>query len=287
VTAFPEEAARRVVRAALDEDLGRRGDVTTNAIVPAGARGRARLVAREELVVAGLPLVTLVLEEAGARTGERALCRVLGSEGARATAGSALAEVEGGARAVLSGERLLLNLIGRLSGIASLTAEAVAEVRGSGARIADTRKTTPLLRALEKYAVAIGGGENHRATLDALVLVKDNHKDVAGGLDAVFDRLRAAGHDLADVEIEVDSYEEFVSAVEAGAGTILLDNMDPAEVRRCAETNRGRAFLEVSGGLRPGRLRAFADAGADRLSLGLLTHGARSKDVALDVVLEA
>jgi len=282
---FPDEAAGRVVESALAEDLGSGGDVTSKATIPAARRARARLVAREDLVPAGLPLVPIVLARTAARLGADppAVERDV-RDGAAVRAGASLALVEGNARVILAGERVLLNLLARLSGIASLTAQAVREVAGTGARIADTRKTTPLLRALEKYAVRVGGGENHRERLDELVMVKDNHKLIAGGLRPAIDALRAAGIDPADAEIEVDSWEEFLVALEAGAGWILLDNMSPDQVRRCAGHAAGRVRLEVSGGLRPGGLRPYAECGVDRLSLGCLTHGARAVDVALDVV---
>ncbi len=281
---FPRARAVRILRDALDEDLGPGGDVTSEATVPAGVQASAVLVAREELVVAGLPLIALAFGEMATRLGVPApAVELLSRDGRRVRAGDGLARIAGDARAILGGERVLLNLVARLSGIATLTAQAVGEIAGTRATIADTRKTTPLLRALEKYAVHVGGGENHRQTLDELVMVKDNHKLIAGGIREAIARLRAAGVDPRDTEIEVDTFEEFEIALEEGAGWILLDNMDPAQVRRCASLAAGRARLEVSGGLRPGRLRAYAEAGVDRLSLGCLTHGARAVDVALDV----
>lgn len=285
---FPVDEARRIVALALEEDLGPGGDVTTRATLDPAAFACAHLVAREPMVVAGLPLSTLVFEEAARRALVEAptiAARV--DDGARVPRGEVLLAVEGKAYAILAGERVLLNLVARLSGIATLTAEAVAEIEGTRARVADTRKTTPLLRTLEKYAVALGGGENHRRTLDELVLVKDNHKHLAGGIDAVVDALSRRGFDLGSVEIEVETEAEFERALAAGAGWILLDNMAPDTVHRCALRAAGRVRLEVSGGLRPGNLRAYADAGVDRLSLGMLTHGARAMDVALDVVGKA
>ncbi len=283
--AFPADAARVLVRRALDEDLGRAGDVTTRAVVPPGSRAAARLVAREEFVLAGLPLAALVMDEMAARGAGAVTVEPVAAEGGTQPRGAVLARLVGDAAGLLGGERVLLNLVGRLSGIATLTARAVAEVAGTGATIADTRKTTPGLRALEKYAVACGGGENHRFGLDAMILVKDNHKLLAGGIEGVLARLAASGADLAAAEVEVDSLAEFDRVLESGAGWILLDNFgvdDVVEARRRAAA-RGRAVaLEVSGGLRPGNLRAYAEAGVQRLSLGALTHGARSVDVALD-----
>lgn len=279
---FPEAAARELVSRALAEDLGQGGDRTSVTLIPAGTQARGLVVAREPLVVAGLPLAPLVLEQMAARGAGAAQVEPLVEDGAVCSAGQPLARLVGSAHALLGGERLLLNLLSRLSGIATLTARCVEEIAGTGARVADTRKTTPGLRLLEKYAVAVGGGENHRLTLDELILVKDNHKLLAGGLPGVIAALRAAGHDLAAVEVEVDTLAEFDVALAAGVGWILLDNFDPAMVREAARRAGGRTRLEASGGLRPGKLRPFAEAGVKRLSLGTLTHGVRSVDIALD-----
>jgi nicotinate-nucleotide pyrophosphorylase (carboxylating) len=286
VSAFPREAAARIVEAGLDEDLGAQGDITSAAVIPAGTRARAVLVARESLVVAGLPLCEVVYEDVAQRLRGPLGVTLLAVDGAEVPAGETLARFVGDAQVLLAGERLLLNLVARLSGIASLTAEAVAEISGTRARIADTRKTTPLLRVLEKYAVAVAGGENHRFGLFDQVLVKDNHKEVRGGIGAVLAALAAAGHPPESVEVEVDTLDELDAALAAGVGWILLDNMEPEQVRKAVRRAAGRARLEVSGGLRPGRLRAYAETGVDRLSLGRLTHGARSKDLALDIVYD-
>jgi nicotinate-nucleotide pyrophosphorylase (carboxylating) len=194
-----------------------------------------------------------------------------------------LATVQGPPAVVLGGERVALNFLGRLTGIATLTASAVCEVAGTGARVSDTRKTTPGLRALEKYAVAAGGGENHRATLDAMVMLKDNHKLIAGGIGEAIRRAEAAGFPAREIEVEVETLAELDEALASGAGWILLDNMPLDAIREAVRRGAGRARLEVSGGLRPGALRPFAEAGVDRLSLGVLTHGARAMDLALDV----
>ena len=283
---FPELRARTVIEGALAEDFGEKGDVTSRAVLPAGTRARARLVAREELVVAGLPACGLAMDLAAARLGGSVVTNVVVCEGERVSAGSELARFEGDALPILAAERTMLNLVARLAGIASLTARAVAEVAGTGARVSDTRKTTPLLRELEKYAVAVGGGENHRPGLDAQILVKDNHKEVLGGIEAVIERLRASGADLTEAEIEVETLAEFEAVVRAGVGWILLDNMTPEEVQACVASGRGSSRLEVSGGLRPGTLRPYAEAGVDRLSMGMLTHGARSCDLSLDIAFD-
>jgi nicotinate-nucleotide pyrophosphorylase (carboxylating) len=277
------QQAGRLLEIALDEDLGRAGDLTTAATVPEPTLVRGTLEAREPLVMAGLPLAELVLERVAARgLGE---ARVLPSlaDGDRAEQGTELARLEGSAWAVLAAERLLLNVIGRLSGIASATAECVVEVRGTRTTIADTRKTTPGLRAMEKYAVAVGGGENHRPGLASMILVKDNHKQIAGGLAAVIARLEEHGALLEKVEVEVEDTDEAQLAARAGVGWILLDNMSLDEMQRAVEVIGGRARIEVSGGLRPGLLRPIAELGVDRLSLGWLTHGVRSVDVAIEI----
>jgi nicotinate-nucleotide pyrophosphorylase (carboxylating) len=277
------QQAGRLLEMALDEDLGRAGDLTTAATVPEPTRVTARLEAREPLVVAGLPLAEPLLERVAARGLGEASFVTLADEGDRVEQGTELGRLEGSAWAVLAAERLLLNLVGRLSGVASATAECVAEVSGTRTTIADTRKTTPGLRSLEKYAVAVGGGENHRPGLDSMILVKDNHKQIAGGMHGVIERLRAHGARLDKVEVEVEDLEEARLAAEAGFGWILLDNMGLDIIGRAVELIAGRSRVEVSGGLRPGVLRPLAEAGADRLSLGWLTHGVRSVDVAIEI----
>jgi nicotinate-nucleotide pyrophosphorylase (carboxylating) len=283
---FPTDLARSLVGRALAEDHGAGGDITTRTITPRGARARGLVVARAPFVVAGLPLVELAAQGMAAHGGGPVVVELRAVDGARVEPHATLARLAGDAWSILGAERVLLNFIARLSGIATLTAECVAEVARSRCTIADTRKTTPGLRALEKYAVAVGGGENHRPTLDSMVLVKDNHKLLAGGAAPALAKLRDAGVDLSCVEFEVDDLVEFDVALAAGVGWILLDNFTPEMVRTAAQRSGGRARLEVSGGLAPGRLRAFAEAGVDRLSIGLLTHGARAVDVALDLVGE-
>lgn len=279
---FPEDAARDLVSRALDEDHGAGGDLTTRTLVPRGTRATGAVVAREPLVACGVPVAALVFDAMRARgTGPVAVIDAV-ADGTTVPRAGTLFALAGDAWAILGGERVLLNVLARLCGIATLTAACVAEVHGTAARIADTRKTTPGLRALEKYAVATGGGENHRPALDALILAKDNHKLLAGGIPGVVSALRAAGIDPATVEIEVDSLDEFDLALAAGAGWILVDNMDPESVREAVRRAAGRARIEASGGLRPGLLRGYAEAGADRLSLGLLTHGVRAVDIGLD-----
>lgn len=276
---FPEAAARAALKLALEEDLGRGGDITTEAIARPEARAEAEVNARQEVVVAGLPLVKVLFE---------LLCpgavsaTALAPEGSRAPAGSSLARLQGPAAPILSGERVLLNFLARMCAVATLTARAVAEIAGTRCRVADTRKTTPGLRALEKYAVAVGGGENHRFGLDSAVLLKDNHKALAGGLSFALERLWQAGHGPEGVEVEVDSLGELEVALEAGVSWVLLDNMSLPAVQEAVRRAAGRCRLEVSGGMVPGKLRPFAEAGVDRISLGCLTHGVPAVDLGLD-----
>lgn len=283
--AFPREAARAAVTRALDEDLGPGGDVTTRAIAAGAGAATGDLVARESLVACGLPLVALVFEEMSRRCDAPATIEARVAEGTRVGAGAVLARVVAAPAVLLGGERVALNFLGRLTGIATMTAAAVAEVSGTTARVSDTRKTTPGLRALEKYAVAVGGGENHRPTLDSMVLLKDNHKLLAGGITAAIRRVEAVGFPAREIEVEVETLDELDEALALGVGWILLDNMELEAIRQAVRRAAGRARLEVSGGLRPGMLREIAAAGVDRLSLGALTHGARSMDLALDVRL--
>lgn len=281
---FPFEAAQSIVDRALDEDLGVGGDITTRATVPIDLTGTTTLVARESTVAVGLPLIEQVMTTVARQVGGRVEVALLVDEGRSVAATTSLARLSGSVWPILAGERVLLNLVARLCGIATLTALAVEEVRGTHCRIADTRKTTPGLRALEKYAVAVAGGENHRTRLDQLVMVKDNHKTLVGGMMQVLAQLRAHGVPLSECEIEVDSLDELDLVIEAGAGWILLDNMSVEQVREAVSRTRGRARLEVSGGMRVGQLRPYAELGVDRISLGSLTHAAKAIDLALDAI---
>jgi nicotinate-nucleotide pyrophosphorylase (carboxylating) len=272
--AHPEVA--RLVAAALREDLGR-GDVTTAATVPPDARGEGQIVARAECVVAGLPLLDLVFAELGEVRVDRRV-----ADGATVRAGAVLARLDGDLTAILSGERLALNLLQRLSGVATLTQRFVAAVAGTKAQILDTRKTTPGLRLLEKYAVRMGGGRNHRFGLDDGILIKDNHIAVCGSVrEAVTRALVHAPHGLR-VEVECDRLDQVREALAAGAHAVLLDNMGPKEVARAVKLVAGRAVVEVSGGVDLTTVRFFAETGADLISVGKLTHSAPAVDIALD-----
>ena len=270
-----------LVEAALREDLGRSGDITTDAVVPADAVATAHLVARREGRVAGL----LVACRAFTLLDPRVQVEFRVADGDDVAAGTILAAVSGPARAILSAERVALNLLGRLCGIATQTRRVVALVAGTGARVACTRKTTPGLRALEKYAVRVGGGSNHRFGLDDAVLIKDNHVAVAGGVGPAVVRAKAAVGHLVKVEVEVTSLAQVPEALEAGAEVILLDNMTPGQMREAVALVAGRAVTEASGGITPDNAAEIAATGVDVLSLGWLTHSVPALDVALDVVV--
>jgi nicotinate-nucleotide pyrophosphorylase (carboxylating) len=258
----------------LAEDIGT-GDVTTLALVDEDATCQAVVLAKEPGVVCGLEAAAAVFLELGAPF------EPLVAEGASVEPG-AIAELDGPARAVLAGERLALNLLGRLSGIATLTRRYVDAVEGTGAAILDTRKTTPGLRTLEKHAVAMGGGRNHRFGLDDGVLVKDNHLRLAGGIAPAVSRLRDAG--TLPIEVEAETLEQVRQAVDAGADAILLDNMTTAELRVAVGLVARRAKLEASGGVTLDTVREIAETGVDFISVGALTHSARSLDLSLEVL---
>ena len=273
-----QEAVRDAVRRALVEDLGP-GDITTEAVIPADARLRAAFVYREPAVVAGL----LVVREVFARLGAAGALDEAVVEGASVEAGAVAAVVEASARAVLTGERVALNFLQRLSGIATLTRAYVGAIAGTRARILDTRKTTPGLRALEKHAVVVGGGANHRMGLYDAVLVKDNHLACVGDLAMAVRRAKAAAPSGVRVQVEVDRLEDAEVAIASGADALLLDNMPPDTVREAVATTRGRALLEASGRITLENVRAYAETGVDFISVGALTHSAPAIDIGLEV----
>jgi nicotinate-nucleotide pyrophosphorylase (carboxylating) len=264
---------------ALREDLGRTGDITTDGIVPADAAGRARAVARAAGVISGL--------EAFARTfalvDPRIATTLHLADGARVERGTAIADVTGPLRGILTGERTALNFLCHLSGVATATRRMVDLTAGTGATIIDTRKTTPGMRALEKAAVRHGGGMNHRFGLDDAILIKDNHVAIAGGIrPAIAAARRSAGH-LVKIEIEVDSLEQLDEALDARADIILLDNFSLDQTRAAVERTAGRALLESSGGIDETTVAAVAATGVDLISSGAITHSARVLDVGLDI----
>ncbi len=244
------------VARALDEDLGRAGDVTSVATIPEGTRGRAVMAARESGVIAGLPVA----------------------------AKTTLMTITGDARALLAAERTALNFVGHLSGIATAAAEFVRRIAHTKARVCCTRKTIPGLRALQKYAVRCGGGFNHRFGLDDAILIKDNHIAVAGGVRAVLERAKAAAGHLVKIEIEVDTLEQLQAVLDTGlADAVLLDNMDPATMKKAVAMVAGRLVIEASGGITLDTAKAIAESGVDYLSSGAITHSSPNLDVGLDI----
>jgi nicotinate-nucleotide pyrophosphorylase (carboxylating) len=268
-----------LVAQALREDLGRAGDLTSDAVLASDQQGRADLVARSAGRIAGLVVALSAFRQLDSAV--QIQLRV--NDGQDVEANSVLATVSGAARGLLGGERTALNVLGRLSGIATATRDLVTAVAPYGPRVVCTRKTTPGLRALEKYAVRAGGGSNHRFGLDDAVLIKDNHRLLAGGLAAAVGRARSFVGHLVKIEVEVDSLAELRVALELGVDAVLLDNFGLEDLRQAVELARGRVLTEASGGIRPETAVAIARTGVDVLSVGWLTHSAPSLDVALDV----
>ena len=268
---------RQVVGAALEEDIGRR-DVTTEASVPSEARARGTLVAKQDLVLAG----GVVAHEAFRLLDPGAAWESSEPDGRFFRAGESLGIVSGRARALLSAERVALNFLQRLSGVATLTRRFVETVAGTRARIRDTRKTTPLLRDLEKYAVEVGGGVPHRSRLDSGVLVKDNHIRLAGGVQRAVQLLKEAGPEMP-IEVEAQSLEQVDEAIAAGADIILVDNLPIEAIRDAVKRVNGRAKIELSGGVTLDRIPELAKTGATYVSVGALTHSAPAADLSFEL----
>lgn len=270
------EAVAAAVLAALREDLGPGGDITSDAVIPEVETGRAVILAREEGMLAGVPLA----KECFSRVNARFRARM--ADGDRLEPGSVVAHVGGALRAILAAERTALNFLGRLSGVATMADRFVRAVEGAGARVRDTRKTTPGLRVLEKYAAAVGGAEVHRTGLFDGLLVKDNHVAVAGGVAEAVRRARAARPGVRLI-CEVETPAQAEEAVEAGADEVMLDNMEPHDMREAVRLVAGRAVVEASGGVTPETARAVAETGVDALSAGAITHAAPWLDLSLEV----
>ena len=267
---------RDLIQRALDEDLGA-GDLTSRAVVPEGSLASGVVIAKADGVVAGVDVAAAVF----AAVDPELPVELRATDGDRVAPGDELLALRGDARAILAGERVALNLLGRLSGVATLTARYVAAVDGTGTRILDTRKTTPGMRALEKAAVVAGGGTSHRFGLYDAILVKENHVRVAGGVGEAARRALAGAPSGVVVEIEVEDLDELDEALEAGIGRVLLDNMGPDALRAAVERTAGRAELEASGGITLDTVRAVAETGVDFISVGALTHSAPALDVSL------
>lgn len=278
VSPLPALMLEPLVRAALLEDLGRAGDVTTDAIVPASAHAETALVARQPGIVAGLDLAATAF-----RLIEPAIeIRIERPDGTRIAPGDRIATLSGPTRGMLTAERVALNFLGHLSGVASATGTLVEAVKGHKARICCTRKTMPGLRAVQKYAVRVGGGVNHRFGLDDAVLIKDNHVAAAGGVREAIEAARAGVGHLVKIEVEVDSLDQLDEAMAAGVDAVLLDNMGPNLLAEAVRRIDGRAVAEASGRITPATAPAIAAAGVDLISAGWLTHSASVLDIGLD-----
>jgi nicotinate-nucleotide pyrophosphorylase (carboxylating) len=275
---LPDALIEPVVRAALLEDLGRAGDITSAACVPADSLLTVTFGARSPGAIAGLDCARLAF----LAMGPAIRWETLSHDGAEVEAGTVLAKASGNARAILAAERVALNLLGRLSGVATLTRAYVDAVGGTAAAIVDTRKTTPGLRALEKYAVRCGGGVNHRFGLDDAILIKDNHIAACGGVGEAVRRARAAAGHLVKVEVEVDGLHQLEEALAFGPDVVMLDNFSLEDLKTAVAVTDGRALLEASGGVNLSTVRAIAETGVDVISVGALTHSAPVLDIGLD-----
>lgn len=280
---LPRPVIEPALRTALEEDLGLAGDITSAVVIPAGHRSVVTAVARKPGVIAGLDCAELACALVDPAI---VVTRHL-QDGAPVTPGTRIATFEGPSRSLLTAERTALNFMGHLSGIASVTAGLVQAVAGTGANIVCTRKTTPGLRALEKYAVRAGGGMNHRYSLADAVLIKDNHIAIAGGIRPALEAARAATGHMVKIEIEVDTLDQLREVLEIGANAVLLDNMDPDTLRKAVDMVAGRAITEASGGITPDTAAAVAASGVDLISLGWITHSAPTLDIGLDFVSAA
>lgn len=275
---LPRVMIEPLVRMALLEDLGRAGDLTTDAIVPVGHQVTTLLVARQDGVVAGLDLARLAFQ----LIDPAIEMRLERNDGAAVAPGDVIATLSGPARGILTAERVALNLLCRLSGIATATASVVTAIRDYQAKVVCTRKTTPGLRAIEKYAVRIGGGSNHRFGLDDAVLIKDNHVAIAGGVSEAIRRAKSGVGHLVKIELEVDTLDQLREALDQGVDAVLLDNMGPAMLAKAIAMVAGRAVTEASGRITPATAPQVAATGVDLISIGWLTHSVTVLDIGLD-----
>jgi len=280
ISPLPDIMLEPLVRAALLEDLGRAGDITTDAIVPAGLSARVVMAARQNGVIAGIDLARLAFQLIDSSI----TLVVHRPDGSRVAAGDAIATLEGSARGLLTAERVALNFLCRLSGIATATASIADSIAAYKARICCTRKTTPGLRAVEKYAVRAGGGSNHRFGLDDAVLIKDNHVAIAGGVRQAIERARAAVGHLVKIEVVVDTLDQLAEALTLPIDAVLLDNMTPAQLREAVAMIDGRAISEASGRINPQTAPEIAASGVDLISAGWITHSVAVLDIGLDSV---
>lgn len=276
---LPEPLIASAIATALAEDLGLAGDITTDAVIPPAARATGVFAVRKPGVIAGLDVAAAAFRHLDPAVS----FEMLVPDGERVEVGAKVARVSGSARALLTAERVALNFVGRMSGIATLTRRYVDAVAGTRAAIVDTRKTTPGLRTLEKYAVRAGGGMNHRIGLFDAVLIKDNHIAVAGGVGAAIAAARARAGHMVKIEVEVDTLDQLAAALEHRIDAVLLDNMTPNQLAEAVRIVDGRAITEASGGVNLETVRAIAEAGVDLISVGALTHSAPVLDIGLDI----
>ena len=278
VSPLPDVMLEPMVRMALLEDLGRAGDLTTDTIVPVDATNELRLVARQDGVLAGLDLARLAFVLMDSRMEFEAIC----ADGTVLQPGTEIARIRGRSRAILSAERVALNYLCHLSGVATATHSIAQAIAPFGARVTCTRKTMPGLRALQKYAVRVGGGSNHRFGLDDAVLIKDNHIALAGGVEIAVARARAGVGHMVKIELEVDTLAQLEIALQLGVDVVLLDNMSLADLRTAVAMCKGRAITEASGRITPETAPEVAATGVDQIAVGWLTHSARVLDIGLD-----
>ncbi|WP_411817564.1 carboxylating nicotinate-nucleotide diphosphorylase [Hyphococcus sp. DH-69] len=277
---MPPVIVEEAVARALREDFGDAGDITTNATIPADAKSKAVIAARKPGVIAGVDAALAAFRLVDPQT----VVTVENGDGAHVKKGDVIIKIEGAARAILSAERIALNFMCHLSGIATATAELVREADGTNCKIVCTRKTTPGLRAFEKHAVRCGGGHNHRFGLYDAVMIKDNHIVASGGIGKALSAARDAIGHMTKIEIEVDRLDQLEEALSNGANVVLLDNMSPDELKKAVEINRGRAALEASGNVTAKSVRAIAATGVDVISSGWITHSAPNLDLGLDFI---
>ncbi len=283
IATLPRNLVLAAVRSALEEDLGLSGDITTDATVSAHARSDALIAARKPGIVSGLALAEAAFRELDPDCG----FTILIEDGNAVHAGDTIARISGKSRAVLSAERVALNFMGRMCGIATLTSRYVDAIAGTSAQIVDTRKTTPGLRAFEKYAVRCGGGHNHRFGLFDAVLIKDNHIVAAGSIEAAIKAAKAAAGHMTKVEVEVDTLDQLEIVMREDIDCVLLDNMGPETLRKAVSIVAGRCLTEASGGVNLETVRAIAETGVDMISVGALTHSSPVLDLGLDFVASA
>lgn len=269
---------RQFIEKAIEEDLGT-GDITSELLIPSERKATAMVVAKCDAVLAGMPFAL----EAFDIIDKDIKTNVFASEGAKVRKGDIIAEINGPARSILAGERVFLNILQRLSGVATLTNKFVMAVRGTKTKILDTRKTQPCMRAMEKYAVSMGGGRNHRFGLYDAILIKDNHIEAVGSIKEAVKRAKGGRH-LSKIEVEVENLKEFREALKAGADVVMLDNMPVSEMKKAVELREGNVLLEASGNVTLENVREIAETGVDFISIGALTHSAPSADISLKII---